>query len=107
MRQSFHCHMLIVAMYTGWILVVHVCKREGELQQLLIFGPPSPSDPPPDIENSAGKLKGQPVFTRDFARMYTSLPQVQLKKEQFLRCLPSTAKRLESPWIPVVYVPQC
>ena len=32
-----------------------------------------------DIKNNLKKLKGQSVFTRDFARMYTSIPQERLK----------------------------
>ena len=31
-----------------------------------------------DIKNNVDVLKGQPVFTRDFTRMYTSIPQVEL-----------------------------
>ena len=32
-----------------------------------------------DIKNNLKKLKGQSVFTRDFARMYTSMPQERLQ----------------------------
>ena len=32
-----------------------------------------------DIKNNLKKLKGQSVFTRDFARMYTSIPQQRLQ----------------------------
>ena len=32
-----------------------------------------------DIKNILKKLKGQSVFTRDFARMYTSIPQERLQ----------------------------
>ena len=32
-----------------------------------------------DIKNNLKKLKGQSVFTRDFARMYTSIPQERLQ----------------------------
>ena len=31
-----------------------------------------------DIKHNVNSLRGQPVFTRDFTRMYTSIPQVEL-----------------------------
>ena len=33
-----------------------------------------------DIKHNTKKLQGQPVFTRDFARMYTSIPEEKLQE---------------------------